>query len=237
MLKITWCTDTHLDFLPDQDVVQFAERLVAENPNVIMITGDISISQKLVYHLSMIESVVKRPVYYVLGNHDYYGGIIQNVRQTMKEISNMSQYLRYLPTTPYVQLSPSTALIGHDGWYDATAGVVGKTNFVMNDWIKIGDYALKNSVVRQSPNYKNIIEVSQKLAHESVVHISGAIKAAAKYYKVIVIATHFPPFEEVHQHNERSSDPGVQPWYTSKVLGETLKRAAEAFPNIRFEVF
>lgn len=237
MLKISWCTDTHLDFLPDDKVFAFANKLIADNPNVILMTGDVSVAKLLPMHLAMLESVVNRPIYFVLGNHDYYGGSIENVRQAMKQVSNMSQYLRYLPNTPYIKLSEDTALIGHDGWYDARVGNVSKSNLVMNDWLKISDFVFANCFDRGVPNYGRIIEVARKFAQDAVLHVANAIKQAAKNHKVIIIATHFPPFEEVHQNNARSGDEASRPWYTSIIMGETLKRAAAAYPHVRFEVF
>jgi 3',5'-cyclic-AMP phosphodiesterase len=75
MSSYAWATDTHLDFLKDdnQRLIQFAESLVLTNPTGIFLTGDISVASKLVFHLSAIERVVQRPIYYTLGNHDYYG--------------------------------------------------------------------------------------------------------------------------------------------------------------------
>ena len=75
MSKFGWATDIHLDFLGDDNkrLIEFAEGLVRESPTGLFLTGDLSVTQKLVYHLSAIERVVQRPIYFVLGNHDFYG--------------------------------------------------------------------------------------------------------------------------------------------------------------------
>ena len=213
--------------------------MIAGNPDAILITGDISISKRITYHLSVLERIVQRPIYFVLGNHDYYNGSIENTRVTMKELSNMSQYLKYLPTTPYVALSNTTAIVGHDCWYDAGYGDVARTNFAMRDWSVISEFASEN-VMGSSygrPNYEIIKTISKKLAYDGVIHIQNGIKAAAKYHKIIVIATHFPPFEEAHIYNGSRGGPGEMPWYTNKMLGDMLKQAAESYPKVRFEVF
>lgn len=246
MTNLAWATDIHLDFIDSRDqkaLVQFGESLVESNPSAILLTGDISVAKSLTFHLSALERIVERPVYFVLGNHDFYHGSVAEIRKNMKELTNMSQYLRYLPTTPYVSLSPKTALIGHDGWYDAGYGDVKKTNFVMRDWTAISEFVMGGAMSagalygNESPNYGRVIVEARKLAHEATLHVMNGIKAAAKYHNVMIIATHFPPFQEAHIHEGRIGDAGARPWYTSKMMGDMLRQAAISFPKVRFEVF
>jgi hypothetical protein len=65
----------------------------------------------------------------------------------------------------------------------------------------------------------------------------NGIKAAARYHTVILVATHFPPFEESHIFEGQKGDAAHQPWYTSKMMGDMLRQAAQAYPKVRFEVF
>src|SRR5579863_9143433 len=124
MAKYAWATDVHLDFLGEdnQRLIQFGESLVKGDPTGVFLTGDISVAKKLVFHLSALERIVKRPVYFILGNHDYYGGNVDVVRKQMREVTNISPFLRYMQTMPYYSLSSSSAVVGHDGWYDALWG-------------------------------------------------------------------------------------------------------------------
>jgi len=246
MTKLAWATDIHLDCISERPevLVAFGESLVAEKPDAILITGDISLAPSLIYHLSALERVVNRPVYFVLGNHDFYKGSVEQVRKEMKDVSNMSQYLKYLPTTPYVALSPSTALVGHDGWYDAGYGDTKQTNFIMRDWMSIAEFVNGGAFDspgmyggQHSPNIGKIISIAKKLAHEGVTHVMDGIKKAVRYHKTIVIATHFPPFQESHIHEGRVGDAGAMPWYTSRMMGDMLRQAAGAYPKVRFEVF
>jgi Icc protein len=233
MAKYSWATDVHLDFVSDQQVVAFASSLIESEPEGVIITGDISTAETLVRHLSIIESVVKRPIYFVLGNHDYYGGSIEGVRSTMKELSNISQYLRYLPLTQHVSISPGTCLIGHDGWYDAGNGDWKKSDFQMTDWTHIKEFAQVSAGGR---NVQQVVSVAKKLAHEGTLHIHNSIKAATRYYKKIVIATHVPPFPETHLYKGKMGDDKAQPWFTSKMLGDMLLDASKAFPDTSFTV-
>jgi Icc protein len=232
MAKCGWATDVHLDFLRNDEkrLVAFAESLVKDNPTGILLTGDISIAKELVYHLSVIERVVQRPVYFVLGNHDYFGGSIEQVRASMRELSNASQFLRYMPVMPYLALTPSTAVVGADGWYDGLYADPIASRFVMTDWNAIHEFREVNG------NRATIVEKSRKLAHESVQHVHDGIKKATRYHKNIVVLTHFPPFAEAHIYEGRRGDADAMPWFTSKIMGDMLLDASKSFPQHTFTV-
>lgn len=243
MSKYAWCTDIHLDHLRDDaDVVDFTKKLVETEPSGILITGDISSAKRLIYHLSIVERVAQRPTYFVLGNHDFYNGDIQTVRKAMRELTNMSQYLKYLPLTSYVALSPGTALVGHDGWYDGLYGDALNSRFLMNDWVLIQDFIQHSGggqFVGMMHNVKDkasLISMCQRLAHEGVTHVANGIKSAARYHKSIVVMTHFPPFRESHVYQGKVGDDHAQPWFTSKMMGDMLLSAAQTYPNISFTV-
>lgn len=232
MTYYAWATDTHLDFLANQQnaFLNFAESLVKDNPTGVFLTGDISTAKGLILHLSQIERVVQRPIYFVLGNHDYYGGSIEQVRKAMRELGNTSQFLRYMPTMPYYALSPSTAVVGHDGWYDAYHGDWQGSTFQMPDWTAIHEFREING------NKATIVTQARKLAFEGVTHIHDGIKKAVRYHKNIIILTHYPPFKESHIYQGRVGDDSAQPWFTSKMLGDVLLDASKAFPTHTFTV-
>lgn len=232
MSTYAWATDVHLDFLQNdsQRLIKFAESLLKPNPTGIFLTGDISTAKSLVYHLSAIEKVVQRPIYFVLGNHDYYGGSIAEVRTTMHELGRVSPFLRYMPTMPYYALTPSTAIVGHDGWYDAFFGNWKNSSFRLNDWNAIREYAPHNGAV------STIVEYSRKLAHEGVLHVQEGIKQAVRYHKNVIVLTHYPPFREAHIFEGKQGDDEAAPWFTSKLMGDMLHLAAKTYPHVNFTV-
>lgn len=244
MTKLAWVTDIHLDVLQRADptfeqFVSFGESIIAnDKPECVIITGDISTHDNLIFHLGALERIIDRPIYFVLGNHDFYGSSIDETRREVKIVTGSSQYLRHMATIPYVSLSKKTALVGHDGWYDAGCGNVLNTNFVMNDWAHISEFALAGALHGgMIPDYSVIVPLAKKLAIEGMQHVANGIKAALKYHSTIIVMTHVPPFEEVHAANDRTADDGSLPWYTSKVMGDMLRQAAAANPHARFEVF
>jgi predicted MPP superfamily phosphohydrolase len=244
MSKIAWCTDIHLDHLygNEERLIKFAQSLVAAEPQAVAITGDISSAKEIVFHLSALERVIQRPIYFVLGNHDYYGGGIDDVRKQMKDLGNISPFLKYLPTSNYVPLTPSTAVLGHDGWYDALNGDGNRSKFMMNDWVAIRDFVPHSGgsqfmmMNRDLRDRNGLIAHARKLATEGVTHVQNSIKAATRYHRNLIILTHYPPFAESHIYNGRVGDSDAQPWFTSKMMGDMLLQAAKAYPNVNFTV-
>lgn len=242
MAKYAWCSDIHLDHLINElQIEEFANQLINDNPAGIFVTGDISNAKQLVYHLSVLERNTQRPTYFVLGNHDYYGGSIDDVRKSMRELSNISPFLKYMPTLPYLGLSPTTALVGHDGWYDALNGDWQKSRFIMSDWGYIHDFVPHSG----GPRFLDvgnvaakgaIVSLSRKLAHAGVMHVMEGIKSAVRYHKNVIVLTHFPPFAESHIHEGKVGDDYAQPWFTSKLMGDMMLDAARAYPNVNFTV-
>jgi predicted phosphohydrolase len=248
MAIFAWATDIHLDSLRnDEQVIEFGRSLVKDSPSGVLLTGDLSNGKSIVHHLALLEKAIARPVYFVLGNHDFYESSVQDIRKAMHELTNVSEFLKYLPTLPYVPLTQKTALVGHDGWYDGMNGDYKRSRFIMNDWYLIKEFAERNCVVRDvsgwsiSPNYtvyhEKVVEQAKLLAKQAVDHVHAGIKAAVRYHKNIVVMTHFPPFENAHIYNGKIGDAGAQPWYTSKMMGTLLLDAARTYSDVRFEVF
>lgn len=250
-MKIAWATDIHLDFITSPgDLVAsarnldiFCQQIEKGNPESVILTGDISVSKFLKDHLIYIESKLRRPIYFVLGNHDFWGSTFEKVRKDCTDLSKSSEYLRYASCLPYVELTPRTALIGHDGWYDGYNGDPNGSNVVMNDWLRIGEFVRENCVVAsssaQSRNMNSILAISREQSNAAAAHLVRSIKSvvAQKKYRTVIVLTHVPPFVEAHYHKGSPGDPAMHPWYTSRTMGSMLLSAAKSNPDIRFEVF
>lgn len=232
MAHYAWATDIHLDFLVNQPnkLLGFMESLVKTNPTGIFLTGDLSIAKDVVYHLSALERVVQRPIYFVLGNHDYYGSSIQEIRKTMRELNSISPFLRYMPLMPYYALSSKTAVVGHDGWYDAFYGADSHSRLQMRDWQAIHEFREVNG------NIATIVSVARKLAFDGVQHVHDGIKRAVRYHKNIIVLTHYPPFREAYVSAGNAENDDACPWFTSKMMGDMLLDASRSFPQHTFTV-
>lgn len=243
-MKIAWATDIHLDFLrneTDDSLVRsaFLEPLSSSGADCVVISGDVSLASMLEDHLKLFDEIVQRPVYFVLGNHDFYGSRFDTVRSKVGLICGASTNLRYLSLQKEaLNLTPGLSLVGHDGWYDAYYGSPFTGGLVMSDWIQIQDFSehVYHSIRGISVDAPNIISVAREasfLAAEHVYHLSSK---AARKSKNVMIVTHVPPFPEVHSQGGKGSHDAAIPWYTSKLMGDAIARLALENPEVSFTV-
>src|SRR5438128_329697 len=76
MPRIAWLTDLHFDFLSPDEERLFLDRVRRDGPDVVVISGDISEARDVANDLRAIAERLALPVYFVLGNHDFYYGSI-----------------------------------------------------------------------------------------------------------------------------------------------------------------
>ena len=243
MKTLTWCTDIHLDFLhgdPNRSVLREFIQPLADSADGFVITGDLTISSLLPLHLQALDKLGK-PVYFVLGNHDFYGGVFDEVRQDVIDTCDESNNLRYLTSeVKPISITPSTAIVGADGFYDGGYGQPYRSGIVMSDWVKIRDFSLTGAVTPAhngfNINMEVVLNVARRQADLSADHVHRLASAAATTHQLVLIVTHVPPFPELHVHGGKGSTPYGIPWYTSRTMGEALLDLARANPNTRFEV-
>lgn len=242
-MQLTWATDIHLDFITAVNDIHASSRnldtfcsMFGESDGVIL-SGDISLAPLLKDHLLALGERLARPIYFVLGNHDFWSGKFESVRKEMTELSNSSEYLKYLSAIPYIKLDKTTFIVGHDGWYDGLYGDASQSNIVMNDWMRIGDYIPFYTPFDKNRN-DSILHISRQQADIATHHVATGIKTLLLRQKPqkIIVVTHVPPFTNPF-HLTKKSKQDVYPWYASKTMGDMLLSAANSNPSIQFEVF
>jgi predicted phosphohydrolase len=241
MKIVAWATDIHLDCV--SNVKHHIESLAqaANEADCVFISGDISVAPSLPQHLRMLDELLGKPIYFVLGNHDFYFSDIETVRRKVVDTCRSSSFLNYLPSVPFVRLETNVALVGHDGWYDAGNGSVENSQFIMNDWIRIRDYseALRPMGGGVQIQKHVVAAIARRICQDSVRHVANGIKLAVREGNTtIVVMTHVPPFAESclpSKHKPFRVEDAL-PWYTSKSMGDVLLAAARAFPDRKFIV-
>ena len=240
-MKLAWATDIHLDCV--DDVITKVQDLAAQGSNCesFIISGDITIAPHLLTHLRIIEEVLEKPFYFVLGNHDYYFSDILSTRKSVSNACRSMSFAKYLATIPYVKLTNKVALLGHDGWYDAMNGNFRDSDIIMNDWIRIADFspAILSNGVGKMLNKDAIVNIARAICRASATHIVNGIKAAIRdKHEHVIVVTHVPPFKESYNSTKYgiTNSSLILPWYTSKTLGDTLLSAARAYPQVKFTV-
>ena len=85
MQRFLWLTDIHLDFLVPAQVDAFLDSLAAQ-PADGGSFGDIGEAPDVTRYLMDLDQRLRRPSYFVLGNHDFYRGGIAGVRLRIEQL-------------------------------------------------------------------------------------------------------------------------------------------------------
>jgi predicted phosphodiesterase len=223
-MKIAWATDIHLDHLnSDAEAAFFIRSMSEHSPDAMFLTGDLSMSNFILKHLELIDKNVGCPVYFILGNHDYYYGDIQGTRAKVATFAKGSKHLHYLTDTGSLELTPNTVLMGHDGWYDLLYGFTGAVKFIMSDWSYISDY--QGSVNKIGHRHylsdiQKIVSVSRALAQEAVDFVYQQLSVTSHKNKIVL--THIPPWEQASLYMGKKSEDYALPFFTSKLMGDAI---------------
>lgn len=67
-MRLAWLTDIHLNFLDDAERRRFLET-VATQSDAVAISGDIGESPNILGYLKEMEEILRKRIYFVLGNH------------------------------------------------------------------------------------------------------------------------------------------------------------------------
>ena len=113
-MKLAWVTDIHLNFLESADRKRFYHDIVATKSNAVLVSGDIAEAPTVSDILEGMAQHIAKPIYFVLGNHDYYQSSVESVRQKVTQLSQENPSVNWLPETSLVQLNKDTLLLGED---------------------------------------------------------------------------------------------------------------------------
>jgi predicted phosphohydrolase len=237
-MRVAWATDIHLDFLADEQVRAFAAALGEGQPDAVVLSGDLSHAELLEHHLRLLIGVLRCPVYFVLGNHDYYGSSIVDVRAAIAQLCARRDRLRWLPACGVVPLSEHTAMIGCDGWADARLGDLAGTQVVLNDFFHIAELAATlEPKVRAAPALLRssdrgpLHHALQALGAAEAERCDALLTAALASHAQVLVVTHVPPFAEACWHEGRLSTADWLPYFTCAALGEVLRAQARRHPE------
>lgn len=228
MTKLAWTTDIHLNLCYSERRKCFYRKINKMGVDALVITGDISEGNIIVRDMKNMASELNVPVFFVLGNHDYYQSSIKDVRDNMRYHftchANVGNQLDdcgafWLGSQPFIELNEKTALVGHDGWYDGGYANWFKSQLVMADYSVITDFRYLTTNL--------LFERIQELAKESADYVFKAGLMALKDHDHLVIATHVPPWREAATYKGKISDDTWMPHFSSKFMGVAIEELAE----------
>ena len=225
-LRIAHVTDPHLSFTGARALV---ERIDPSIESVIL-TGDIGEGTDFGEYLVQLAAWTSLPIYFVLGNHDYYRSSRAEAHRTASGVQGEHGRgtLTWLREAGVIDLGGDLALVGIDGLYDAGWGTP-ENGMYLNDFNLIGDL--------RGLHRTRIIEIVQGWGHEAAARGREALRAACATHHRVFFATHVPPFPEASRDkNGRLAGTASLPWYCARFMGEMLHEEANAHPDVEIVV-
>lgn len=227
-MRLGWCTDIHVSFITDYERYLFYKSLDEQQLDALLITGDIGEASNVRKHLKKLQSVVKVPVYFVYGNHDYYGTAVSvRRRYTMQRPDE----LIYLTKSGGIHLTGNTYLCGVDGFADARAGDFANSHIRLNDqnYIRELRAAARGNYLPQE--MARLADIDAKLLFDqlTICKFKGAER--------IIVGTHIPPWEQLACYRGRQSDKNYTPFYVNTANGKVLEDFARQNPNIQIHLY
>lgn len=231
-MRLIWLTDVHLNFIPHGASKTFGEYVLAEETQLggpfdaVVVTGDIAEYTSFEELIEEFAQGVGKPVYFVLGNHDAYGGSIRGMRAKAEKMKGKA---RWLVSEQSVQLCEGTVLVGQDGWYDARFGDAKRSQVTLNDFMVIKELM----PLRGAALFLALQGFADVFAAEARALLEAAIEAGNTR---VVFATHVPPFWQATWHEGKQSDKHWLPWMSSKAMGDMLNELSASHPDVEFLV-
>lgn len=228
MVTLAWATDLHFDAADEGAIETFCDALNDAHPNAVLLGGDYTMFDDLEETLRCIGSRVSADVYFVLGNHDYYGGCVEEVRQCASDLR--SEDVHWLPAARCVELSPKIGLVGHGGWGDGRLGNLANSPVILTDYLAISDLAdvidrddLLSGFRKKEALARKLAELGDDAADSLCPHLQEAMEQ----YPQVIVLTHVPPFREACWYADGISNDDYLPGFTCASMGQVILDCAQ----------
>lgn len=245
MARLVWLTDLHLNFVGEEQIGQLASEIENAHPAALLIGGDLGEACSWEAYLLQLDRLLEVPIYFVLGNHDYYGGSLAQVRERARQVTQSVDRLYWLPACSPIFLDARTALVGHDGWGDARAASFRRSQVLLNDYFLISELraaaALPEGVKTWWGEPSAILNAGlesqlQDLGDEAAAHFLDVVPKALSDREHVIVLMHVPPFREACWFEGGLSDDDWAPHFCCIAAGEALVEVMKQHPEKRMTV-
>jgi len=215
---LAWSSDTHFNLTTAKRIKKFCKEITHEDDCIgLILTGDIAESDSTISFLTELHKQIKVPIYFVLGNHDFYKSDIATVTQNM--INNLPVDIHWLTRIDYIRLNDTTCIVGNENWWDGRAGSLRSLGLLDGvlmapDYILIGDIAWLSKEQR----FEKLRELADLCTQQIIMKLSNAFRD----FEEVILCVHVPPFAESCDHGGKPMTDNLLPHFTSKALGDAL---------------
>lgn len=221
--RLVWMTDLHLDAADETQRRRFFDLVRHHRASTILIGGDISNGTQSLDFLKQLAGLSNGPLYFVLGNHDFYYGSIDKTRELATQLAEKNDSIHYLTVEGEIKLSPAVALIGHDGWADGRYGDFLHSTIMLNDYILIRDF--------DSLKKEELLKRLHQLGKEAADNLKESLKRALKWAEQVILLIHAPPFEEACFYEGEVTNTNWGPHFVAKAVGDMLREEMHNYPD------
>lgn len=227
-MRLLWLTDIHLNFADAARQRSFYQQVRQAQADAVVLSGDVAEADDVCDYLATMADQWQLPLYFVLGNHDFYFGSIHEVRERVGQLCAAQPLLRYLSTSDVIELTPQLGLVGHDGWADGRVGDYERSTVMMNDYKLIAELAGVGKRERWP--------LLQAFAIEAADHLRRVLPPALAVYPRVLLVTHVPPLREACWHEGNISDDEWAPHFVSLAVGEAILDLMREHPQRQLTV-
>ena len=210
--KVFWASDIHLPSASLKSQEDFFNEI--KSADALILSGDIS-NGDLKYFQILSKTLPDMQIYFVLGNHDFYGRTFSETRLAVRKICLDNNNLHFLSDIDWEMIN-DIPIIGHEGWYDCYYGRTG--SILLHDF----DYIKDISRVYSTRVFQLMIDKFRDVAMESANHFKFSLDLIYELYDQAILVTHVPPFPEVAFYNGNKCSTEWLPYMVSKISGDML---------------
>lgn len=222
MIRLIWTTDLHWERLHEREREEFFESVAELRGTGLIISGDIGEAVTVLEYLADLRERSGLPIYFVLGNHDFYYSSLGKVRAAVRQFAYPPDYY-WLTECPPLTLGEDVALIGHDGWSDARLGDYNGARQAPLDFQHIEDFAGLTRPAR--------LEFLQQLGDEAAATLRQSLAAALQSHRHVLCITHVPPYLETCVDSSGRVNAERLPFYTCHAVGQMLREVMLGHPD------
>ncbi len=183
--SVAWLTDLHLEFCSHRTRNHLYRSINQTAGEIVIITGDLSAGPHRLTQYTELAEKIRKPVYFVLGNHDRYGTTFANAEAVVERVTTLFSHMVRLDGSQVIPLNTSVALIGVDGWANGLGGEGPTTKARINDFYQILDFATDPE--------PQVFRAMKERARKYSQALKPSLLKALKQYQTTIIATHVPP--------------------------------------------